>query len=264
MLDVHPPHHAANSWRDFFIHIATIVVGLLIAIGLEQVVEHVHQHFELRETREALEKEQLSNESVWAENEHSWRWTFAELKNDLLVLEYIRTHPGVAQKDLPGVLSWIQNPFAWNHAVWDAAQQNGVVRMMKVEEANGYLEYYSEMAGMSRQSLAVWDALNDAHAFDLRDPDPTHLSAAQLEEVERLTAIALTRHIEYGYSFGLFADTFPKRPHTITWELLGSLRAAGYQSSRPELAAARAKTLARLKAANGGPDKATILPEALK
>jgi hypothetical protein len=26
MLDVHPPHHAASSWRDFFIHIATIVI----------------------------------------------------------------------------------------------------------------------------------------------------------------------------------------------------------------------------------------------
>jgi hypothetical protein len=32
MLDIHPPHEAAHSWRDFFIHIATICVGLLIAI----------------------------------------------------------------------------------------------------------------------------------------------------------------------------------------------------------------------------------------
>ena len=36
MLDVHPAHHAASTWRDFFIHIATIVLGLLIAIGLER------------------------------------------------------------------------------------------------------------------------------------------------------------------------------------------------------------------------------------
>jgi len=35
MLDVHPPHEAAHTWKDFFIHIATIVVGLLIAIGGE-------------------------------------------------------------------------------------------------------------------------------------------------------------------------------------------------------------------------------------
>ena len=39
MLDVHPAHHAASTWRDFFIHIITIVIGLLIAIGLEQTVE---------------------------------------------------------------------------------------------------------------------------------------------------------------------------------------------------------------------------------
>ena len=31
MLDVHPAHHAASSWKEFFIHIATIVLGLLIA-----------------------------------------------------------------------------------------------------------------------------------------------------------------------------------------------------------------------------------------
>ena len=34
MLDIHPAHHAATTWRDFFIHIATICVGLLIAVAL--------------------------------------------------------------------------------------------------------------------------------------------------------------------------------------------------------------------------------------
>ena len=30
MLDVHAPHEAAHTWKDFFIHIATIWVCLLI------------------------------------------------------------------------------------------------------------------------------------------------------------------------------------------------------------------------------------------
>jgi hypothetical protein len=47
MLDVHPPHEAAHTWRDFLIHIATIVVGLLIAIGLEQTVEFFHHRHQL-------------------------------------------------------------------------------------------------------------------------------------------------------------------------------------------------------------------------
>ena len=42
MLDIHPPHHAATTSRDFFIHIATITIGLFIAIGLEQTVEAIH------------------------------------------------------------------------------------------------------------------------------------------------------------------------------------------------------------------------------
>src|SRR5271156_3779224 len=57
MLDVHPPHHAATTWRDFFIHIATICVGLLIAIGLEQTVEAIHRHHEQEELHAALARE---------------------------------------------------------------------------------------------------------------------------------------------------------------------------------------------------------------
>jgi hypothetical protein len=30
MLDVHPPHQSVDSWTDFFIHIASIVVGLVV------------------------------------------------------------------------------------------------------------------------------------------------------------------------------------------------------------------------------------------
>ena len=30
MLDVHPPHTSVHTWRDFFIQIAIVVIGLLI------------------------------------------------------------------------------------------------------------------------------------------------------------------------------------------------------------------------------------------
>ncbi len=61
MLDVHPPHHAANTWRDFFIHIATICVGLLIAIALEQSVEALHRHHQRNELRQELRTEAEEN-----------------------------------------------------------------------------------------------------------------------------------------------------------------------------------------------------------
>ena len=38
MLDVHAPHEAVHSWKAFFVHIAAISIGLLLALGLEATV----------------------------------------------------------------------------------------------------------------------------------------------------------------------------------------------------------------------------------
>jgi hypothetical protein len=54
MLDVHPPHAPTHTWKDFFIHIATIVIGLIIAVGLEQSVEAIHRHHQRVELNASL------------------------------------------------------------------------------------------------------------------------------------------------------------------------------------------------------------------
>ena len=263
MHDIHPAHHAATTWRDFCIHIATIVLGLLIALGLEQAVERIHDYHELNETREALAREQVANDKAWADNEFDWRRTFVELKNNLAVLEDSRRHPGTPQTALPGDLHWVQSPFIWNHAVWDAAQQKGITQRMSLEEANKHLEFYGIMTMMAEQSLQTWNAINDAHRFDLLDPDPTHLTGQQLDDVINLTLIALQRHVTLGYSFGRFAAEYPNRPHTITWHLIEKLRPTAVMLDPKGMAAAHETTKARLKAANSGPAGNVIDPQAL-
>ena len=57
MLDIHPAQHAASTWREFFIHIATIVLGLMIAVSLEQMVEYIHHRHERRQLEEDLRAE---------------------------------------------------------------------------------------------------------------------------------------------------------------------------------------------------------------
>src|SRR5438874_264242 len=83
MLDVHPAHHAATTWRDFFIHIATIVLGLLIAIGLEQTVEYFHHRHQIAETRELLRNEREDNKQALLRATKSFRVVLAELQNNL-------------------------------------------------------------------------------------------------------------------------------------------------------------------------------------
>ena len=71
MIDVHPAPHAAHSWREFLTHIATIVLGIIIAIGLEQIVELVHHHGERVRLEAALRNESLLNRRIVAFNTDS-------------------------------------------------------------------------------------------------------------------------------------------------------------------------------------------------
>jgi hypothetical protein len=55
-MDIHRPK-AAHNWREFFTEIGTIVIGVVIALGLEQSVEALHEHGLARKAREAIDAE---------------------------------------------------------------------------------------------------------------------------------------------------------------------------------------------------------------
>ena len=121
MLDVHPAHHAATTWRDFFIHIATIVIGLLIAISLEQTVEYFHHRSLAREGREQLNRERdadaRSNElNIFTTERHE-----RDLKRDLGILYAVRTHQPLPIQ--PVILQRFR--FVYPEDTWLRLHQNG-------------------------------------------------------------------------------------------------------------------------------------------
>jgi hypothetical protein len=42
-MDLHPPGGPVRSVKDFFVHIGVVTLGILIALGLEQLVEAHHR-----------------------------------------------------------------------------------------------------------------------------------------------------------------------------------------------------------------------------
>jgi hypothetical protein len=242
MIDIHPPQHTAITRRDFFTHLGIVVLGILIAIGLEQAVEHIHQHYQLRETREALAREREANHADIQFDMQRWLFAAAEFRNDLVVLNYIRQHPGTPQSALPGDLQWDQYAFRFEQAVWNAAQQNGLVRLMAVDEANRNLDFYQILAVTNQQSLDTWNADNDAHKFDLVDSDPTHLSPQQLDDALRLTEIVLEKHIEQGYTLARLAMRFPDMPQLVTYDKIAALRPTPFDLDPSAMAAAHQRT----------------------
>ena len=61
-MEIHKPH-AAKTWKEFFIELGTIVLGILIALGLEQSAEAIHERQLAREAEAAIREEMAENAS---------------------------------------------------------------------------------------------------------------------------------------------------------------------------------------------------------
>ena len=163
MLDVHPAHHAASTWRDFFIHIATIVLGLLIAVGLEQTVEffhHRHQRHQLQEDlhNEAEQNLQVIDRDLKMQELEPW---FSQAMRIVPPTSSPQQNVRVSLPPppcLPGSVGTAEfRYFAPSQAVWTAAKESGLVVLLPVEQSR-----------MQARLAHNYDLLADArdHAFN--------------------------------------------------------------------------------------------------
>jgi hypothetical protein len=249
MLDVHPIHAPVRGWRDFFIHIATIVVGLCIAVAIQQTVEFFHNRNQLAEARQALRLEREGNYKSLAENTTAWRWGAAELQNNLLVLQYLQQHPGTPQEKLPGVLLWQTSSYPFGSVVWEAVRQSGVIALMPREEIEANSSLYFFLQKVNDLQYEGTRAIIDARRYDLSDADPSHLSPTQVASEIELTEAALTAQSLRGSLLLDLVQAFPDFPATVTSEELNQIRHPPDLPTTELLRAARALTMERMKAA---------------
>jgi hypothetical protein len=191
MLDVHPPHTPTHTWRDFFIHIATIVVGLLIAIGLEQTVELIHHAHQRRELREALRSTTEINDA-WAKDDVERvdarrHWAL----DQLTAIEKAGPSGPLTLRRLPRMELYIPNT-----GVWLAARQNGQAALLTVSEQNWYADgdrvedgiFVAPTSSIARYSNALTElesqVLQRTIALPSGDLDLSGLTPAQRLKVD--------------------------------------------------------------------------------
>jgi hypothetical protein len=249
MLDVHPILAPVHAWRDFFVHIATIVVGLCIAVGIQQTVEIVHHHYQLAELRRALRFEREDNYKTLAANTTAWRWGTAELQNNLLVFQYLQQHPGTPQEKLPGVLLWRTSNYEFSSAAWDAAHQSGLIALLPNEEIEANSAVYSFLKRVNDIQYESARRIEETESYDLVDADPSHLSAAQIDTEIQLTQAALTADYLRGALLRNLWEAFPDFPATVTSKELRQMRHAMQQPGSELLGPAQALTMKRMEAA---------------
>ena len=137
MLDVHPPHEAVHTWRDFFIHIATIVIGLLIAVGLEQTVESIHHHREASELRKDLhaESEQIVYDAERTDRGLSWQahWLDNRIRQVKLAVWNGIPLPEPDDDNIP----YFASP---DDPIWRSVKASALVPRLTQGEVNGFSE----------------------------------------------------------------------------------------------------------------------------
>ncbi len=140
MLDVHPPHESVHTWRDFFVHIATICIGLLIAIALEQAVEAMHHRHERHSLEARLHDEAQRNFDLTQGNLARLKIQLAWVNASIVALNTAPVTNGRIRSDVlpPQGNIFDIGLFDPSQTVWAVAKASGTVGLLPEDEAQVY------------------------------------------------------------------------------------------------------------------------------
>jgi hypothetical protein len=188
MLDVHPPHHAASTWRDFFIHIITIVIGLLIAIGLEQTVEYIHNRRQIAEARETIRQEITDNDVKIAHDVVILKQAETRLQSNLSTLQRNKTKPSTSDK--------LDSHWEWEgmqDSAWLTAQATGTLALMKYAEVQTYASAYKQQTIVEQNADTYLKLHNRGFAPYMKTHDLSKLTTGDLDKLIDGTSETLTQ-----------------------------------------------------------------------
>jgi hypothetical protein len=202
MLDVRPAHHAATTWRDFFIHIATIVLGLCIAVGLEQTVEIFHHRNQLREAREQLEDEVRSNITIAKKDIAALNAAAVKLKRNIFILEQHRAGIKVPEK-----LDYTFDPGTkLRDGAIRSAEDTGALGLMPYNEIRRYRYFSTTIVNMDPAMLACFREYQQVTALLDRGHTQDQLTPEETRDLLTATTVALGDVRYAAQMFGFLSD----------------------------------------------------------
>jgi hypothetical protein len=140
VIEVHPPSEPVHGWRDFFIHLATITIGLLIALSLEGCVQFWHHRSLVHEAEESLQIEIKANAQELQGALDDVRKEQESLRQDIAVMRKIVANPKETNRE-DVTINFRIRTFA--NVSWKTAQSTGALSYMPYERAKEYSKIYS-------------------------------------------------------------------------------------------------------------------------
>ena len=196
VLDIHVPQ-ATHTWKDFWIHLGTITVGLLIAIGLEQGVEKLLHLEQGRQLESDLQQEALVNRGRIAMDEAALDSDMAwllKLRRDVSALREGAPKQSFVYPERPETYpsnpnrSFVRLPYV---TVWTTAQESNLIPLLPQERARNYASVHLEADLATNVLLGLQEVKwSELDKFELRfeddllsgKPNVGKMTPAQLDE----------------------------------------------------------------------------------
>jgi hypothetical protein len=145
--------------KDFFLHLFTISIGLLIAVGIEGCVGLHSEHSLVKEARTTMREEIEHNAKALTGASKTIAEERLNISTDMDLLTKILEHP--QDKTLQdAALTARYNIQSLNEAAWKTAQMTGALAYMPYKDSQTYTDIYESQ----RAFLASQEKITDDEA----------------------------------------------------------------------------------------------------
>ena len=177
-MEIHHPHSPFHSWRDFLVEIATIVIGVLIALSLEGLREWNHNRSLVEEARAALGREIADNKRSVDGDLTQIDTRKQNLDNALRFADDIIATGSTAIHSLSLNVSLGE----LSSASWQTADHTGALGHMPYVDVQRYAAVYNLQDLYQAQERRSLEHLSEALSLISAHSDPTKAPRADAQQ----------------------------------------------------------------------------------
>jgi hypothetical protein len=180
-MEIHPPHAAPRSIRDFMLQLGTITAGVLIALSLEGMLEWNHYRLLVREAKETIARELADNKKELEGAFKAYERRAQNLENaSRLVSEILASKKsGIQTMEVGANLPELSS------ASWRSAERTGALAHMSYADVQRYSRVYDVQDMLVEQQRRVLQQVGIALAA-LGGNDPFHADAKDLDRFRQI------------------------------------------------------------------------------
>jgi hypothetical protein len=191
VVDIHPPQGPIHSFKDFSLHLLTVILGILIALSLEGLIEWRHHRALAGEARSNLKAEMRHNRELLVGGLAAAPDAERRLKSTIEVIEaYRKNH----RDDRTSKVDWSFGLFALSGTAWSTAASSGALGYMDYSEVQIYTRTYllqEQFLVLQQNTFGKWLDLQKWAARSDHNNSFSNLKDEELSEIENEAGAAL-------------------------------------------------------------------------